>query len=1016
MYERYYKKEFKLEELQEAAIRYFNGDDLAASVWINKYALNDIKKGKTIYYELSPKDTQKRLAYETYRIGQRFKNNLTLEEWEEYLDGFKTGMYQGSPTFGMGRKDPVSLSNCFVIGYPGMDSYGSICAVDEELVQLMKRRGGCGTDLSFVRPAGSPVNNSAQTSTGVVPFMERYSNSTREVAQDGRRGALMLSISVEHPDAEQFIDSKLEDGNIEGANISVRMTDNFLKQAISDSLNPDPDKQRLWKKIIYNATTKAEPGVLFWDTILRESPADCYADEGFATFSTNPCFTGDTLVAVVDDKKIIQPTTIKELADSGKGFKVFSARQTRSTKWVTQGLWVNEIKPATAFKTGSKKVLELKLSNGNVINCTEDHRLALANKEYVEAKDSLGKTLHDVIFHDKWITHTVNINKAKVIEINEIGEEDVYDLTVEDNHNFYIVPEINEKLKFKRGVLVHNCGEIPLSPYDSCRLTAHNLLGYVDKPFTKEASFNWNKFKLSIQIMMMMADNLVELELEKVQQIINKILSDKEPDHLKQREIDLWMKVYQAGKKGRRTGIGILALGDMLAALGLKYGTKEATDFSVKVYEFMTLNSYLTSYKLVQEHGREPFSMFDYEKEKNNPFLIRLTQSKNFPELSKEIERMWKNGKGRRNVALMTIAPTGSTSIMTQTTSGLEPLFSPFYTRQRKIEKTSGLKPDTVDVNGDWFIKYNVIHYPFINWYAAQKDITFDEAKEIMTHLPEAELTKLFEKSPWFGATAQDCDWVERINMQAGLQKWIDHSISVTVNLPKGTKPELVQTIYETAWKQGCKGCTIYVDGSKGNQILSTKTEKEDANAILTHDAPARPKELEAQIVRFNNNKEKWISVIGLFEGKPYEIFTGLADKLDIPGSITEGKLVKVDKRIIKESNSRYDFVYVSKQTNEIVTSKGVNEIFNREYYNYGKLISGLLRHGMPMHYVVSTIDSLEFDNDTINSWKNGVVRALRKYIKDKTETGDKCPDCGTKLRFESGCVICPNCGYSQCS
>ena len=1019
MYEKYYKKEYDVKELEKSALEYFKGDELATTVWISKYALNDIdqKTGKVTYFEKSPEDTHKRLAAETYRIGQKFKNNLREEEWFKLLNNFKYLLYQGSPTYGIGRKDPISLSNCFVVGYPGMDSYGSICAVDEEMVQISKRRGGNGTDLSHLRAKYSPVNNAALTSTGAVSFAHRYSNSIREVGQNGRRGALMLSMSIEHPDAEMFADSKLEDGQLEGANISVKMTDAFMKQAISDSLNPDPEKQRLWKKIIYNATTKAEPGVLFWDTILRESPADCYADKGFRTFSTNPCFTGDTLVAVVNEDKIITPVPIKELAENGSGFNVFSARQTKSTKWTTQGLWVDEIKPAIAFKTGTKEILELVLSNGSSIKCTADHKLALANKGYVEAQDSLEQTLHDVIFYDKWITHITSINKARVIEIKVLGKEDVYDLTVEDNHNFYIVPEINTDLKFKRGLLVHNCGEIPLSPYDSCRLTTHNLLSYVDNPFTEEASFNWEKFGKYAQLMAIMADNLVELELEKVNEIIEKVKSDKEPEDIKRREYLLWNKIYKAGENGRRTGIGILGLGDMLAALGFKYGTPEATEFAVKVYEFLTLNSYLMSYKLVQEHGREPFKVFDYEKEKENPFLQRLTQSKNFPELSKEIERMWKNKRGRRNIAMMTIAPTGSTSIMTQTTSGLEPLFSPFYTRQRKIEKDPNIKPDTIDVNGDWFIKYNVIHYPLIKWYAIKNDITFEEAKDKLTYLSEAELTKVFNKSPWFEATAQDCDWVERINMQAGLQKWIDHSISVTVNLPKGTKPELVQTIYETAWKKGCKGCTIYVDGSKGNQVLSTGTaKKEDANAILSHDAPTRPKELEAQVVRFNNNKEKWISVIGLYEGKPYEIFTGLADKLDIPGSVVSGKIVKVDKRTINSENSRYDFVYVSKQSNEPTVAEGVNEIFNREYYNYGKLISGLLRHGMPIHYVVSTIDSLEFDNDNINSWKNGVVRALRKYIKDKTETGDKCPDCGTKLRFESGCVICPNCGYSQCS
>lgn len=846
MYEKYYKNVFDKKEIQKATLDYFSGDELATSVWMDKYALNSIdnKTGEITLYELTPNDSQKRLASETYRIGQKYNNNLSEDVWYALLKDFRYLMYQGSPTYGIGRKDPVSLSNCFVIGYPDVDSYGCICAVDEEQVQLMKRRAGVGHDLSGIRPKGSPVNNSAQTSTGVVPFMERYSNSTREVAQDGRRGALMLSISIDHPDAEDFIDSKLEDGNIEGANISVRMTDSFLNQAVSYSDNPDPEKQRLWKKIIYNATTKAEPGVLFWDTILRESPADCYDDLGFKTFSTNPC------------------------------------------------------------------------------------------------------------------------------------------------------------------------GEIPLSPYDSCRLTAHNLFGYVDNPFTPEASLNWKKLGEYAQYMMMMADNLVELELEKVKQIIKKIESDTESDELKLREKLLWDKVYTSCKTGRRTGIGILGLGDMLAALGIKYGTEEATEYAVRVYEFLTLNSYLMSYKLVQEHDRPSFEIFDYEREKDNPFLLRLTQSKNFPELSKEIERMWKNGKGRRNIAIMTIAPTGSTSIMSQTTSGLEPLFSPFYTRQKKIEKNSNLEPDTVDVNGDWFIKYNVIHYPFMQWYAVQENISFTEAKEIMEVMPEDKLNELFSMSPWFGATAQDCDWIERVNMQAGLQKWIDHSISVTVNLPKGTKPELVQTIYETAWQKGCKGCTIYVDGSKGNQILSVKTEEDKKE--LTHKAPTRPIELDASIIRFQNNREKWISVVGTLNGEPYEIFTGLAEKLNIPNSVTTGKIVKVDKRKLKTETSRYDFVYTNSETSERV--EALNDIFNREYYNYAKLISGLLRHGMPVQYVVSTINSLKFDNDTINSWKSGVVRGLRKFIKDNTESGDKCPECGEKLRYESGCVQCHNCGYTQCA
>ena len=845
------RQTYTYDEAFEASLQYFKGDELAARVWVNKYAVKDSFGN---IFEKSPEDMHWRIANEVARIEAKYQNGLNAQQLYELLDHFKYIVPQGSPMTGIGNDFQVaSLSNCFVIGIDGAaDSYGGIIRIDEEQVQLMKRRGGVGHDLSHIRPKGSPVKNSALTSTGLVPFMERYSNSTREVAQDGRRGALMLSVSIKHPDSEAFIDAKMTEGKVTGANVSVKLDDAFMQAAVNgtpykqqypvDSDQPvftkDIDASALWKKIVHNAWKSAEPGVLFWDTIIRESVPDCYADLGYRTVSTNPC------------------------------------------------------------------------------------------------------------------------------------------------------------------------GEIPLCPYDSCRLLAINLYSYVVNPYTKEAYFDFDLFKKHVALAQRIMDDIIDLELEKIEKIIAKIDSDPESEEVKEAEKHLWEKIYKKSGQGRRTGVGITAEGDMLAAMGLRYGTEEATEFSEQVHKTIALEAYRSSVNMAKERGA--FAIYDSEREKNNPFINRLKEAD--PNLYEEMKKY-----GRRNIACLTIAPTGTTSLMTQTTSGIEPVFMPVYKRRRKVNPNDPqTHVDFVDETGDAFEEYIVFHHKFVEWMTVNG---YDPTKRYT----QEEIDELVEKSPYYKATSNDVDWLMKVKMQGRIQKWVDHSISVTINLPNDVDEALVNRLYVEAWRSGCKGCTVYRDGSRSGVLLSTQKDKKDKKEELPPCKPptvveVRPKVLEAEVVRFQNNKEKWVAFVGLLDGHPYEIFTGLQDDeegISLPKSVTTGRIIK---NIDEEGNKRYDFQFENKRGYK-TTIEGLSEKFNKEYWNYAKLISGVLRWRMPIDRVIKLVDSLQLDSENINTWKNGVERALKKYVTDGTSAeGQKCPNCGNEtLVYQEGCLICKTCGTSRC-
>ena len=847
-------KSYSYDEAYAATLKYFDGDELAARVWVSKYALKDSYGN---IYELTPDDMHHRIASEIARIEAKYPNPMSHDEVFSYLKDFRYIVPQGSPMSGIGNTYQVgSLSNCFVIGLDGNpDSYGGVIRIDEEQVQLMKRRGGVGHDLSHIRPKGTPVKNSALTSTGLVPFMERYSNSTREVAQDGRRGALMLTVSIKHPDSEAFVDAKMTEGKVTGANVSVRIDDDFMRAALSgelykqtfpvDSPNPEivkeTDAKAFWAKIIHNAWKSAEPGVLFWDTITRESLPDCYADLGFRTISTNPC------------------------------------------------------------------------------------------------------------------------------------------------------------------------GEIPLCPYDSCRLLAVNLYSYVKNPFTPQAEYDYELFDKHIRKAQRIMDDIIDLEMEKIDTILAKIDADPETEEVKGPERHLWEKIRTKTLRGRRTGVGTTAEGDMLAAMGLRYGTPEATDFSVDVQRRLAIAAYSSSVEMAKERGA--FEVFDAEREKNNPFMLRLKEQA--PQMYEDMVKY-----GRRNIACLTIAPTGTTSLMTRTTSGIEPVFMPVYKRRRKV-KPNDAEGRVGDVNesGDAFEEYIVYHPKFLDWMK----INGIERRENMT---QEELDALVASSPYAGATSNDVDWMEKVRMQGRIQKWVDHSISVTINLPSDVSEEMVNNLYVEAWKSGCKGCTVYRDGSRSGVLvaLENKTKKKDdapkpsADFELHPHVIKRPIELEADVVRFQNNKEKWIAFVGLRDGRPYEIFTGLADDEDgifCPKSVNHGKIIKA---VDAEGNKRYDFQFVNKRGYK-TTIEGLSDKFNPEYWNYAKLISGVLRYGMPIDQVLKLVSTLELDSQSINTWKMGVERALKKYLPNGTQAnGQRCPNCGQEtLVYQEGCLICTSCGTSKC-
>ena len=862
-------KKYSFDEAFEASLRYFGGDELAARVWVNKYAMKDSFGN---IYEKSPEDMHWRIANEVARMEQKYKNPISAQEIFGLLDHFRYIIPAGSPMTGIGNNYQIaSLSNCFVIGLDGdADSYGAILRIDEEQVQLMKRRGGVGHDLSHVRPKGSPVNNSALTSTGLVPFMERYSNSTREVAQDGRRGALMLSVSIKHPDAEAFVDAKMEEGKVTGANVSVKITDSFMEAAVNDKpfvqqfpidaerpvYKKEISARKLWEKIVHNAWKSAEPGVLFWDTIIRESLPDCYADLGFRTVSTNPC------------------------------------------------------------------------------------------------------------------------------------------------------------------------GEIPLCPYDSCRLLSINLYSYVKNPFTEEATFDFDLFRKHALLAQRLMDDIVDLEMEKIDRIMEKIKSDPQNDEVKHAEYHLWEKIKEKSGKGRRTGVGITAEGDMIAAMGLRYGTEEATKFAVEVHKTLALSAYRSSVTMAQERGA--FSIFEAERERNNPFVLRIKEAD--PQLYSDMMKY-----GRRNIACLTIAPTGTTSLMTQTTSGIEPVFLPVYTRRRKVNPNdTDVHVDYVDEVGDSFEEYIVYHKKFLEW---MKINGLDTTKKYT----QAEINDLVKRSPYYKATANDVDWLMKVRMQGAIQKWVDHSISVTVNLPNNVDEALVNKLYVEAWRSGCKGCTIYRDGSRSGVMISVskkdKKKKNDNGRETSQDSDLnsseekhehvctppqvveeRPQVLDCDVVRFQNNKEKWVAFVGLLDGYPYEIFTGLQDDdegIVLPKSVTKGKIIKQTNA---DGTHRYDFQFENKRGYK-TTVEGLSEKFNPEYWNYAKLISGVLRYRMPIDHVIHLVGSLQLKDESINTWKNGVERALKKYVTDGTTvSGQTCPICGQEtLVYQEGCLICTNCGASRC-
>ncbi len=849
------QKTYTFEEAQSATLEYFGGDALAARVWANKYAMKD---SQGIIYEETPKDMHWRIANEIARVEAKYPNALSARQLFDLLDHFKYIVPQGSPMTGIGNNHQIaSLSNCFVIGMDGnADSYGAIIRIDEEQVQLMKRRGGVGHDLSHIRPKGSPVKNSALTSTGLVPFMERYSNSTREVAQDGRRGALMLSVSIKHPDSESFIDAKMTEGKVTGANVSVKMDDDFMRAAVEgktytqkypiDSTDPlytrEVNASELWKKIVHNAWKSAEPGVLFWDTIIRESVPDCYADLGFKTVSTNPC------------------------------------------------------------------------------------------------------------------------------------------------------------------------GEIPLCPYDSCRLLAINLYSYVVNPFTPEAYFDFDLFKKHVAIAQRIMDDIIDLEIEKIEAIMAKIESDPESEEVKGSERKLWQKIMDKSTLGRRTGVGITAEGDMLAAMGLRYGTDEATEFSEKVHRTIAIEAYRSSVQMAKERGA--FAIYDSEREKHNPFINRIKDAD--PALYDEMKQY-----GRRNIACLTIAPTGTVSLMTQTTSGIEPVFMPVYKRRRKVNPNDpDVHVDFTDETGDAFEEFIVYHPKFMTWMETKG---YDTSKRYT----QEEIDAMVAESPYHKATANDIDWLKKVQMQGRIQKWVDHSISVTINLPADVSEELVNDLYVEAWKCGCKGCTVYRDGSRSGVLIATDNKKKTADGKPVEEpctckppvvVETRPRVLEADIVRFQNNKEKWVAFVGLLDGRPYEIFTGLADDEEgilLPKSVTNGYIIKnVDENGVK----RYDFQFSNKRGYK-TTIEGLSEKFDKEYWNYAKLISGVLRYRMPIEQVIKLVSSLQLDSESINTWKVGVERALKKYVMDGTAAkGQVCPNCGQEtLVYQEGCLICTNCGTSRC-
>ena len=1005
------KRIYSYDEAFEASLQYFKGDELAARVWVNKYAVKDSFGN---IYEKSPEDMHWRIANEVARIESKYQNGLDAQQLYELLDHFKYIVPQGSPMTGIGNDYQVaSLSNCFVIGMEGAaDSYGAIIRIDEEQVQLMKRRGGVGHDLSHIRPKGSPVKNSALTSTGLVPFMERYSNSTREVAQDGRRGALMLSVSIKHPDSEAFIDAKMTEGKVTGANVSVKLDDAFMQAAVDgtpytqqypiDAATPSTTKEidasALWKKIVHNAWKSAEPGVLFWDTIIRESVPDCYADLGYRTVSTNPC--GEIPLC-----PYIRPkgSPVKNSALTSTGLVPFMERYSNSTREVAQDGRRGALMLSVSIKhPDSEAFIDAKMTEGKVTGANVSVKL---DDAFMQA------AVDGTPYTQQYPIDAATPSTTKEIDASALWKKIVHNAwkSAEPGVLFWdtiireSVPDCYADLGY-RTVSTNPCGEIPLCPYDSCRLLAINLYSYVVNPFTKDAYFDFELFKKHVALAQRIMDDIIDLELEKIERIMTKIDSDPESEEVKGAERHLWEKIYKKSGQGRRTGVGITAEGDMLAAMGLRYGTEEATEFSEKVHKTIALEAYRSSVEMAKERGA--FAIYDSEREKDNPFINRLKEAD--PKLYEDMLKY-----GRRNIACLTIAPTGTTSLMTQTTSGIEPVFMPVYKRRRKVNPNDPqVHVDFVDETGDAFEEYVVFHHKFVTWMEING---YDPAKRYT----QEEIDELVKKSPYYKATSNDVDWLMKVKMQGRIQKWVDHSISVTINLPNDVDEDLVNRLYVEAWRSGCKGCTVYRDGSRSGVLISNK--KKDKKEEMPPCKPptvveVRPKVLEADVIRFQNNKEKWVAFVGLLDGHPYEIFTGLQDDEEgilLPKSVTSGRIIK---NVDEDGNKHYDFQFENKRGYK-TTIEGLSEKFNKEYWNYAKLISGVLRWRMPIDRVIKLVDSLQLDSESINTWKNGVERALKKYVTDGTKAdGQKCPNCGHEtLVYQEGCLICKTCGASRC-
>ena len=1154
-------KKYTREELVNETLKYFNGDEMATDVWINKYALKDSEGN---FYELTPDNMHRRIAKEIARMESKYPNPLLEDQIYNLLKNFKYIIPAGSPMSGIGNNEQiVSLSNCFVVGNEA-DSYGGIFMTDQEQAQLMKRRGGVGHDLTHIRPKKTKVNNSALTSTGVVPFMERFSNTTREVAQDGRRGALMLSISVDHPDSEDFIDAKMESGKITGANISVKISDNFMKSIIDGTKfiqqypvgvdNPkvtkEADSKKIWSKIIHNAWKSAEPGVLFWDSIIRESVPDCYADLGFKTVSTNPCIIGNSIIAVADGRNGV---SISQLTEEGKDIPIYSKnsegkveikwgrnpRKTGSKREVwkltlddesefiatpdhimflknNSKIELKNLKPGDSLSSfysfvsneryrqisncGSKmiggnfrnrrqyrlihefynnnnsidyknfalhhkdfdsyndNILNLELmpmeehtrlhsdrikgSNNPYHRLTDEQKFTFAshpgekNPKYINiSNDELlkhGRKLYQeqgIITRKSWYEYAkMNnlpqfisnkfrfnsftdfknqiIDNHKVVKVEFFGFEDVYNITVDDNHNYIVLTsKEDDRYITSGGICVKNCGEIPLCVSDSCRLICLNLYSYIINPFTKESYFDFDLFKEHVRYAQRFMDDIIDLELEKIETILEKIKNDPEDDFIKLVETQLWLKIKDKTIRGRRTGVGITAEGDMLAALNIRYGTKKSTEFSEKVHKILAIEAYKSSCIMAKERGS--FPIYDYNREIDNPFINRLKKD------DLELDSMLK--EGRRNIALLTCAPTGTVSILSQTTSGIEPAFATYYKRRRKINPSDrNAKSHFVDELGDHWEEYYVFHHKFLIWL----EVNGYNVEEVKS-MSDEELKEISEKSPYHKATSNDVDWVEKVRLQGSIQKYVDHSISVTINLPENITEDIVSKVYEEGWKSGCKGITVYREGSRAGVLVTAKKkdEKKDESDIRENNVPKRPEILEADVIRFKNKGEDWIGFTGLDKkGRPYEVFTGLAESFIVPKYVEKGKIKKI-KGGDKDGNSRYDFIFTDKDGYEM-TIPALNRAFNPEYWNIAKMTSAVLRHGMPIVSAIALLESLKLDGEYLGTWKAGVKRMLKKYIKDgEKPKNNVCPECGSdQIVFEQGCLTCKNCSWSKCS